>query len=95
MPTLEERATDLAHRKFYQIDVCDNVPDAVSVFAKWLAAFARIYAAEKVREAAHIAGNACLLPPDGGSPHPEASDVCKSAFDNILDLADRIEKGEE
>ena len=37
-----------------------------------------------LRVAAEIARNACLVPPDGGSPTPEDQAVAQAAHDRIL-----------
>lgn len=53
--------------------------------------------AEKVREAlteaAYIARNACLVPPDGGNPTEYERLVCDEASRRILALRDQKEKG--
>lgn len=48
---------------------------------------------EGMREAAYIASNACLVPPDGGSPTPEEVAVCEEAYRRITALIERTEKG--
>ena len=39
-----------------------------------------------LREAAYVAINACLVPPDGGSPTEAESLVCEEAYRRILAL---------
>lgn len=39
-----------------------------------------------LREAAYVAINACLVPPDGGSPTEEERLVCEEAYRRILDM---------
>ena len=39
-----------------------------------------------LREAAYVAINACLVPPDGGSPTEEERLVCEEAHRRILDM---------
>ena len=53
--------------------------------------------AEGLREAARIAAEACLVPPDGGSPTEDEHNVCQEAKRRILARAaalDAAEKGE-
>ena len=39
-----------------------------------------------LREAAYVAINACLVPPDGGNPTEEERLVCEEAYRRILDM---------
>ena len=39
-----------------------------------------------LREAAYVAFNACLVPPDGGNPTKSEADVCEEAYRRILAL---------
>lgn len=43
-----------------------------------------------LREAAYVALNACLVPPDGGAPSQEEADVCEEAYRRICALIDQM-----
>jgi hypothetical protein len=45
--------------------------------------------ADALREAAYIARNACLVPPDGGNPTEQEVAVCDEAYRRILALIDQ------
>lgn len=44
---------------------------------------------EALRKAAEIARNACLVPPDGGSPTEQEAAVCDEAYKRIMALIDK------
>jgi hypothetical protein len=48
---------------------------------------------ETIRQCAEIACNACLVPPDGGSPTEEERLICEAASRNILALLPSNQKG--
>ena len=47
-----------------------------------------------LREAAYVAINACLVPPDGGNPTEAERLVCEEAYRRILALIDKPATGD-
>jgi hypothetical protein len=79
-PTREEIGDLLRRLVDTAVEMKDRAEQAEAQLAK-----ARVNA---LREAAYVARNACLVPPDGGNPTEAEAAVCDEAYIRILALID-------
>lgn len=93
-PDMTEAPERIWHSPFDTLGTVTENPERHWEFNEYIRADVVDHAAIReaaLREAAGVAFNACLVPPDGGNPTEEERLVCDEAYRRILALIDKKE----
>lgn len=91
MSDLRERVAQEMYGKSYAVISLvrrGSVERMIALFSPALGAVRTAAREAALNEAAYIACNGCLVPPDGGSPTTEEADMCAGIAKAILALKD-------